>query len=254
MEYAIRTVSAAPVRREPGHRAEMVNQLLFGETMQVLEMKEEWLKIRSLYDDYEGWLTPHLINEIEGAVANAPLHFVATGLVNPVIKNNQLINVSMGASLTGFDEERKQLWNENYTYHGMYSNCFRSFDKKQLWCTASAWLNAPYLWGGRTFMGVDCSGFVQTVFKVLGIRLKRDAHQQAVQGQTIENLQDAQFGDVAFFHTGNGHVTHVGIICNNKQIIHASGRVRIDTLDRQGIIHSETGKRTHQLHSMRRYF
>lgn len=254
MNYAICTVAAAPVRKEPSHRTEMINQLLFGETMQVLETKDEWFKIRSLYDDYEGWLTHHLITEIDEAAARADVNFIASGLVNPVTLPDQVINAPMGAALVGFDEETRLLWNEHYKYHGTYKNVDKPFDLDLLWRTAQALLNAPYLWGGKTFMGVDCSGFVQTVFKVLGIRLKRDAYQQAEEGSAVKMLQEAKTGDVAFFQNENGRVTHVGILLNDHQIIHASGKVRIDSLDEQGIVNSENGKRTHQLHSIKRYF
>jgi cell wall-associated NlpC family hydrolase len=253
MQYAICTVAAAPVRKEPSHRTEMIDQLLFGQTMQVLEAKEEWFKIRSLYDNYEGWVTHHLITEIDETAAKMDVNFIATGLINPITLPNQLINAPMGSALVGFDEETRLLWDEQYKYHGTFRNVAQPFDLDLLWRTAQAWINAPYLWGGKTFMGVDCSGFVQTVFKVLGIKLLRDAYQQAEQGVATD-LASGKTGDVAFFHNEKGRVTHVGIILNPGQIIHASAKLIIDELGEKGIVNIENGKRTHPLHSIKRYF
>src|SRR5215211_6786207 len=252
MHYAICTVAAAPVRKEPSHRTEMTNQLLFGETMEVLETNDEWLRVQSLYDGYEGWLTHHLVTEIEKAIAIADAHYVATALINPVTLPNQLLNAPMGSILTGFDEDKGSLWTEQYSYHGSYRNVKRPFDLDVFWNTTQAWINAPYLWGGKTFMGVDCSGFVQTVFKLQGIRLQRDAWQQAAQGAVVQNLGDTKTGDVAFFDNEKGKVIHVGIILSSNEIIHSSGNVRIDKIDQTGIINSDHGKRTHQLHSIKR--
>jgi gamma-D-glutamyl-L-lysine dipeptidyl-peptidase len=254
MQYAICTVAAAPVRKEDAHRSEMVNQLLFGETMEILEEKGEWFKVRSLYDNYEGWLTHHLINEIGEGEAKQPLRFVATGLINPVTLPDQLINAPMGSSLTGFDEETRLLWDEQHKYHGTYRNVHTEFDDDLLDKLVQAWINAPYLWGGKTFMGVDCSGFCQVVFKVLGIPLKRDAYLQAEQGEKVDRLEAVKKGDVAFFHNEQGRIVHVGMLMNSHTIIHAAGKVRVDQIDKAGIINSESGKRTHQLHSIRRYF
>src|SRR5687768_17041871 len=112
MQLAICVVSAAPVRKEPSHRSEMTTQLLFGETAQILEEKEEWFKIKCIYDGYEGWLTYHLISFIDSAVATNPNDYVSTGLLNPVTLPDQLVNLPMGSSLTGFDEETRLLWDE----------------------------------------------------------------------------------------------------------------------------------------------
>ena len=254
MNYSICTVAAAPVRKEPSHRTEMTNQLLFGETMQVLEQKDEWFRIKSLYDEYEGWLTYHMVAELDEAVAKAGIDFIASDLINPLTLPDQLINAPMGSALVGFDEETRLLWNESYKYHGTYRDVRKPFNLDLLERTMHAWINAPYLWGGKTFMGVDCSGFVQTVFKVLGIKLKRDAYQQAEQGTVVESLSDTKTGDVAFFHNETGRVTHVGIVLFPGEIIHASGKVRIDTLDEQGIENKENGKRTHRLSIIKRFF
>jgi len=253
MKYAICTVAAAPVRKEPAHRAEMTNQLLFGEVMQIGEEKDEWFQIKSLYDHYEGWLTHHLITGVEAAVAEAPLQYVATALTNPVTSINELINAPMGASLTGLDEETRLLWNHQYKYHGTYRTVPATYSNDLLLRLIQQWLNAPYLWGGRTFMGVDCSGFVQVVFKVLGIPLLRDASLQITQGNEVENIAAAQTGDVAFFANEQGRIVHVGIVLHGNKIAHASGKVRIDALTEQGIIHADTGRQTHRLAAIKRF-
>jgi hypothetical protein len=254
MKHALCTVAAAPLRKEPSHRSEMTNQLLFGEAMEVLEIKEEWINVRTAYDSYEGWLTHHLVTEVESTIGTGEERFVATGLVNPVTLPDQLINAPMGSFLPGYNEETRLLWDEQYKYHGTYRSMDAPLDLDLLWRTAHSWINAPYLWGGKTFMGVDCSGFVQTVYKVLGIRLLRDAYQQAEQGAAVATPGEALTGDLAFFHNEKGRVTHVGIVLQNDTIIHAAGKVRVDRLTEEGIINREHGRKTHPLHSIRRYF
>jgi cell wall-associated NlpC family hydrolase len=254
MEYGICSVAAAPVRKEASHRSEMVNQLLFGETMEVLEKKDEWLRVRTVADQYEGWLTNHLISPIEKSTALQDVTFIASSLTNPITLPDQLINAPMGSPLVGYDEETRLLWDERYKYHGTFRKTGRPFDTEFLRKVIQSWLNAPYLWGGKTFMGVDCSGFVQTVYRVLGIQLPRDAWQQAEMGKPVDSLADVRTGDLAFFCNENKRVTHVGIILEAGEIAHASGKVRIDTLTEKGIWQKESGQKTHTLHLMKRYF
>jgi gamma-D-glutamyl-L-lysine dipeptidyl-peptidase len=250
--YAICKVAAAPVRKEPNHRSEMVNQLLFGETMQLLEQKDEWWHIRSSYDDYEGWLTKHLFTEVEN-VEDINTNYITAGLNNKMQLEERLFYIPLGSFLPGFNVENKHLWNNNYVYNDSYSDISIQ-NHSAIRSKAEEWLEVPYLWGGKTFMGVDCSGFVQTIFKVAGVKLKRDAWQQAKQGKEVLSIEDSKENDLAFFANEAGRVTHVGILLNNNQIIHASGKVRIDKIDAEGIINSETNERTHRLFSMRRYF
>ena len=253
MKHAICTVAAAPMRQEPSHKTEMTNQLLFGETMKILEIRDEWFRVRSMYDNYEGWLTHHLIDDVDKDVAREPLQFVCSDLINSIQYFDQLINAPMGAALTGFKTESGTLWDDQYSFGGMYRSFEQPSREEELLETAKKWLNAPYLWGGKTFMGVDCSGFVQTVFRVHGIRIGRDAWQQAKEGEEVE-LSSIKTGDIAFFNNPDGKIIHVGILINASEIIHASGKVRIDKIDEEGIINLQTGKRTHQLHSMKRFF
>lgn len=249
MSYALCTVPAAPVRREASHRSEMTNQLLFGEAVEVIDTQDEWLNVRSLYDGYEGWITHHLIEPTVEPVISS---FVTSGLLNGVGWRNGTLHAPMGSFLPGFSETDPLLWDGTSTY----GHSFRDSsvpDAGLLESTARLWLNAPYLWGGKTLMGVDCSGFVQTVFKVCGIHLLRDAYQQAEQGNRIGSTEQAQKGDLAFFHNDQGRVTHVGLMLSGEEIIHASGRVRIDQMDSEGIFNRETGRHTHRLHSVNRY-
>lgn len=252
MNYAICHVAAAPIRKDPAHRSEMVNQLLFGETMVVLEKNEEWWKIRSCIDNYEGWLTHHLVQSVEEMVATSHSQYVTTDLVSHLRVGDHLIHLPMGASLTGFSKSTGQLWLPNMVFEGS----FRDLTQAQSWDlvekVAHSWINAPYLWGGKTLMGVDCSGLVQTVFKVGGVKLLRDASQQQQQGLGVTQLQDARPGDLAFFDNDKGKVIHVGIILSGDRIIHASGKVRLDALDESGIMNHESAVRTHHLHSIRR--
>jgi hypothetical protein len=250
--YAICTVAAAPVRKEPSHRTEMVNQLLFGDTVRIIEEKEEWLHIITVFDNYEGWITNHMLTEInETGGGHLPV-FIASDLTNPVMHNGQLITAPMGSSLTGFNDKTRLLWDNSYIYQGNYRKMGLPFDEELLLKLVQLWINAPYLWGGKTYLGVDCSGFVQTLFKVLGIQLKRDAFQQAEQGMVVNSLEEIKAGDLAFFNNSSGKIVHVGIMLDVNQIVHASGKVRIDTMDKNGIINKETGKRTHTFHALKR--
>ncbi|HEV7621975.1 MAG TPA: NlpC/P60 family protein, partial [Flavisolibacter sp.] len=204
MELIICTVAVAPLRKEPNHRSEMVSQVLFGELAEILETKDEWLHIRLLNDNYEGWLTEHLVEAYKAPqVKNEPV-YTASGLTNTININHSVIHAPMGASLTGFNESTKYLWDEKYSYKGEFKKTADPFNLEQLLQSMKLWINAPYLWGGKTYMGVDCSGFVQVVFKVQGVQLKRDAYMQAEQGTLVGNLKDTKPGDLAFFHNANG--------------------------------------------------
>lgn len=250
MPFAFCSVAAAPVRKEPAHRSEMTSQLLFGEAVEIVSAENEWRQVRGTHDGYTGWLTDHLITKVEAAAAAVPPKFVTTGMLNHIKTGNGVLPVPMGVSLPGFDEKSGTLW-QGFRYSGGCRDTGKPFSRQDFHAVLQPWLHAPYLWGGRTFLGVDCSGFVQTVFKILGVPLLRDAWQQQGQGTAVELAESAE-GDLAFFHNEKGRIVHVGIVLEGKQVMHASGKVRIDRLAAEGIVHSETGKKTHSLHSVKR--
>ena len=246
MEYAVVTVPAAPVRRKARHQNEMVNQLLFGETVRILKTKGNlWVKISSLHDGYEGWLTRTLIEPAEELYAKAMSEFVTTDMLGFISINEKTMNIPLGSSLPDFANGLGKSGNLTYQFSGNYLKRNEQFTTR--------WLNAPYMWGGRTILGVDCSGFVQVNYKMMGIDLPRDAWQQAQEGKPVKKFKDTQTGDLVFFNDKD-EIVHVGILLNNEQIIHASGKVRIDMIDKKGIINMDTGKRTHQLEAIRRYW
>lgn len=255
MDYAVIVVPAAPVRRKPRHQTEMVSQLLFGEMVQIIKVKDSfWVKIRSLHDNYEGWLTHNLIQPVSKKQGKTKREFVAADYLNTLLFNEKIMNVPMGSSLLNLTNGKGNLGDIEYSFAGNHLNRFsQRADGELIKQLTFKWLNAPYMWGGRTILGVDCSGFVQVNFKMIGLDLPRDAWQQAKDGKRVKNLKDAQAGDLAFFDDDD-EIVHVGILLNNEQIIHASGKVRIDPIDRKGIINIDTEKRTHSLLTIKRHW
>lgn len=254
MEYAVVSVPAAPMRRKPRHQREMVSQLLFGEMVQVLREKGElWVKVQSLHDEYEGWMTRTLLTEISEKEATVPVQALTTGLINTIHINGQSMHLPMGASLPGLNNGKGKIGALEYEFTGNAGNpSAESASGELVESLSRQWLNAPYCWGGRTLFGVDCSGFVQVNFKMMGIALPRDAWQQAQDGESIKKLKEAQKGDLAFFDDKE-EIVHVGILLDSEHIIHASGKVRIDRIDKKGIINSDTSTRTHRLQAIRRF-
>jgi gamma-D-glutamyl-L-lysine dipeptidyl-peptidase len=253
MDCALCVVPAAPVRSKPSHKFEMVNQLLFGEGMRVLKMKNKWVRIQTVPDNYEGWIRSNMIAEVEESVLFGS--FVTAGLLNTIKIGEMTMHIPVGSTLPGFKNGQGIAGNFKYKFEGPFFN--RSEMKPNcdhVTHLTRQWLNAPYLWGGRTPLGVDCSGFVQVIFKMMGIDLLRDAKLQVDQGMKIRKLQDTQCGDVAFFRNHKRKITHVGILLSPAQIIHASGKVRVDPIDEKGIVNADTGKRTHSLAAVRRYW
>lgn len=230
------------MRAEPSDPSEMVNQALYGEVFKVPEKRKKWSRIRLLHDKYEGWIDNKQYTEIseeEYAFAKAQPEQLLSDPVQFVTSlNNQLITTVMGSSLHTLNILKA-------TYEGPSTK--EKQDKSKIIDTALLYLGTPYLWGGRTPFGIDCSGFTQIVYKLNGHKLKRDASQQATQGEALSFIEESEPGDLAFFDNDEGNIVHVGIIMEDNHIIHAHGEVRIDRLDHSGIYNVNRRMHTHKL-------
>jgi hypothetical protein len=257
-EYGICRVSVAPLRSAPKDQAEIVSQLLFGEQVLILERLEKWLRVQQVYDGYEGFVDFKQIHRIDEQIFKdfAEHRFLApAAAMNPVIyEDGSKVYLVAGSNLPAYQDGSCKIGDQvlKVDFEPLEVNYDRPSNNNLLE-HALFFQHAPYLWGGRTLFGIDCSGFVQVVYKMAGIKLLRDASQQALQGSTVHFLPEAQPGDVAFFDNAEGKITHVGILLNHKEIIHASGQVRIDPIDDQGIFNKELNRYTHNLRIIKRY-
>lgn len=253
MNAGICVVPVSPLRREPSHRSEMVTQQLFGEACTVLEVaKDHWIKVKCSYDGYEGWCQEmHVMITVAVQEASRPSLFTA-GLINAARFNDQPMYLPLGATLDAAVNSDGQV---PFRYEGDTWNASTAArDVATIKMLAFKFLNTGYLWGGKSNFGIDCSGYTQSVYKLLNVPLLRDASQQATQGSEVVSLAATRCGDLAFFDNEDGKITHVGMLLNQEEIIHSSGKVRVDNIDAAGIINRETSERTHKLRSIRRYF
>lgn len=250
MKVAICPLSIVPVRKEPGDRAEMVSQWLFGETADVLERTEKWTRLQFHHDGYTGWVDNKQVIECETPNFDPDLRVIEQA---PILDlGDRQVMLPYGAVLP-FHKDGHIQWEERRIEVQAVTNADKTGTRAELIDKFThPFLGAPYFWGGRTPWGVDCSGFVQMVFILMGIYLQRDANQQAEEGDAIDLVDLAEPGDLAFFDNEEGRITHVGIMLSEGRIAHASGRVRIDRLDHQGIFNSLEKRYTHKLRMVRR--
>ncbi|WP_407482640.1 NlpC/P60 family protein [Elizabethkingia meningoseptica] len=235
MNKGICNVSVAPVRADKTDKAEIVTEILYGESADILEAQSNWTKIKMHYDGYEGWVDTKQISPVEDDfLAKRKTHLITEPFQSRVMETGKIL-LSMGSEVS-FE-----------TIHAQRGATVR----QSIVETAKEFLNVPYLWGGKSFFGVDCSGFTQLVLKVHDIKIPRDAYQQGEVGEPLSFIEEAQPGDLAFFENSEGRIIHVGFMLENSQIIHAHGKVRIDTLDSSGIFNKEQNRHTHKLRFIR---
>ena len=230
------------MRNENSHKSELISQLLYGDCFKVISKKNEWLQITTLTDQYSGWVDykqTQLITKSEAEDISFKIDSYSSSLVDYVeTSENKLISLVLGSNIGA----------AKFLGHEFKGSIIKGKKPKtNLLRTASLYLHSPYLWGGKTPMGIDCSGLTQMIYRINGYNIPRDAAQQVKLGETLSFIEESEPGDLAFFNNDEDEIIHVGIILKNNYIIHASGKVRIDRLDQTGIYNNDINQHTHSL-------
>ncbi len=256
MKHGICLISIAQMRSEQDHRSELVSQLLFGETFDIIEKKNDWIKVRNTQDHYLGWVTTNQVSMISEStfkeITKTPLivctqNFARVNCLN----DNSFFTISAGSNFPGLHNKEFNIEKRRFFYFDEFEDT-TNVSRELLPKFAKMFLDTTYLWGGRSCFGIDCSGLMQVVFKMAGISIHRDASAQAANGMSIDLLVEAQPGDLLFFDNQDQIITHVGMLVEEGKIIHAFGKVRIDPVDHQGIFNKELKKYTHNLRLIKR--
>ena len=255
MIFSICSLSVVPVRAGRKYKSEMVTQLLFGEVVECWEKNGEWTKIRCLWDNQIGWVPSNQLTPVTEEEANRyQTNFACCmELAQPAIATDHFLPLTMGASLPCFDGMRFEIAGTSYSFSGQVITPQKFQTSIDLLIKlARKYLYAPELEGGRSPFGIDSTGLIQILFKMLGVAMPRDAYLQARKGDNVDFYEQAAIGDLVFFQDKNGHINHVGIICDKDRILHTFGKVRIDKIDHFGIFNVETKKYTHKLRVIKR--
>ena len=257
MDYGICMLSLVPLRAETSDKAELVTQLLFGECYELVDRQDNWLCVQLATDGYRGWIDHKQHTPVSAAYYQewqAATHPRVSDLVQ-IVRNAEIhIPIGIGSYLPFFDGAAIRIGDERFRFDGRASETSGRATATQLAEVAKSFLKAPYLWGGKSIFGIDCSGFVQQVYGICGYQLPRDACQQVDHGHEVHFVTQTQPGDLAYFANSEGRITHVGLMLEEQRIMHAHGEVRIDTLDHNGIYNSNFKRYTHQLRIIRRIF
>ncbi len=257
MKHGICLIAAAALRMHPDHKSEMVSQLLFGERFYIMERITGWYHIEVSHDHYRGWIAGNQITLLDEAqlepLVRAEKHFCTSRFSAITDANTGESFVISGGSTLYLQRDNLVIGSQAFTYD---EDKISSKEAKieQVTEFARVFLHTPYLWGGRSAFGVDCSGFVQVVFRMAGISLPRDASVQANQGEPVHLIHEARAGDLVFFDDAEENISHVGILLSEGHVIHAYGRVRTDHIDHHGIFNPGTGKYSHPLRLIKRIY
>jgi cell wall-associated NlpC family hydrolase len=256
MKKGICIVSIIPMRREPSEKSEMVSQLLFGEVYSVAEETTGWCKIKTTFDNYSGWIDAKMVTPVSDnyykSMAENSYPVVQSIVMRLSAPDESVLTITAGSTL-GKTSKNGRVEIDSILYQCLDPINETSFsDPRKIIQTSEIFIHSPYLWGGRSPFGLDCSGFTQIVYKMIGIRLPRDARQQASLGQNIQTMTKLEAGDLVFFANEENQIIHVGLALPENKIIHCSGKVRIDKLDDKGIFNAQLNQYSHRLHSIRR--
>ena len=257
MKYCICYYTFIPLRSEPSEKSEMVSQILFGELVEIQEEKNYKDFCSKKHIDFTGWCNSKSLYPIsieEKNHLNPDRIYITSEIVSVIksVSNNEKIYLGAGSTLSFIDNNIIKVFDKLFFVED--SLIVKSDEPKReiIIKSAEKFLTVPYLWGGRSSFGTDCSGFVQNIFKQAGIALPRDARQQFLKGDPIDSVENALPGDLMFFQNENKDITHTGIYTGENQIIHASGCVKINYVDNEGIMICENEMYTHKLAGIKR--
>ena len=252
LKYGVCHLPIIPLRARAEDTAEMVSQVLFGEHFTLIEEQKKWVYIKLLADAYEGWIDRKQYTAIS---EKAFLSFKESEKVFATdvftkIASKEYFYVPLGAVFPFY--KAKRFYIDTLVFKTSKAVEKKNFDKDFFEKITHQFINAPYLWGGKSIFGVDCSGFTQVVYSLFGVSLLRDARLQATQGVLVPFIEEAKLGDLAFFENSEHKITHVGIMLSNNTIIHAHGKVRIDAIDQEGIYNKGRRAYSHKLRLLKR--
>ncbi|WP_231403185.1 C40 family peptidase [Hymenobacter guriensis] len=263
MDHGICALSAVPVRAEPSDKAELVTELIFGECYSILLSQGNWHQVRLAADQYVGWIDFKQHTPVTGEYFLAwqqQDHPRCLDVVQVVSEAKTRIPVTLGCRLPFFDGMTLRLGSQQLFYNGAATNPQNGHGPhgaveprlRLLLKVAQLYLKAPYVWGGKSVFGLDCSGLVQQLYGLIGVQLPRDARQQIDFGDPVHFVTQTRAGDLAFFDNADGQIIHVGIVLDDQAILHAHGEVRIDPLDHNGIFNRDRQKYSHKLRLIKR--
>ncbi len=244
MREGICTSGFIPLRAEPAESAEMVSQLVFGEGYRVLEEISGWLRIEMKTDSYTGWIDGSLFTPAEEGFEPDSLVISPLARLEPEGAGHPIL-LPAGSLLPALEGDMIRIRNRSYRFEG--ERMVPGEAQERFREAALQVISVPYIWGGRSGFGFDCSGLTQYMCLLRNISMPRDSSEQAGIGQTLSFPHEAGEGDLAFFDNEEGVIIHVGIFLETGQLLHAHGEVRIDPIDQQGIFNRDKQRYTHTL-------
>jgi len=236
----------------------MITQILYGEHFIVNEIMLGWAHVKLAFDGYDGWVDMKMITPLSERTyqkIDRSSFAVSRDIFNIIpVNSEQTMMIVAGSTLPCWHPNLKKFSIEHEAFRHTGNVTYKKpvHARKVIIEQALKYFNAPYLWGGRSPLGIDCSGLTQIIYKMAGYVIPRDASQQVHCGTALSFVEETRPGDLAFFDNEEGRIVHVGIIWEKKKIIHASGQVRIDNVDQFGIFNVDTKRYTHQMRVMKR--
>ncbi len=259
MEYAINLNAILAVRAEDNYCSEMTTQMLFGEYCRIIEEKNSFYFVENLLDKHTGWVAQNGLTKLSKEdllnLQSQPEIRVSTPMAEVFnLTNKTILRLPLGSLIPNYnaDSSSFEIADLRLQIHPSFISYLPGANKDGIVPTALALQNTPYLNGGKTIFGMDCSGLAQVVFSINGYTLPRFSAQQAASGETIETTDQAVAGDL-FFYTKKDVPSHTAIYLGNGKIIHAAECVKAEDVDSlTGNMLDEHGETKYELYRIKR--